>query len=362
MKFILSTCVGMALLCNADVQLNDFKRKYAAKSTLASSDKSRSAWISNKSASASDKKSAWASGKERSDRGGFHDIDVLEACIVEAGGCQLDFEVTALIDSVSALQAEKEAGNLIEAPAEVRTQTKAFMQCIRDMVPALAVDNACRVAAKAQRAKGDSKKLEGDSDEEGDHGSDGVKGGYKALTTISACADEIDFSCALNFKTAELVASVTALKAEANVAVTGSTIPDEVLKLQLKAALKCLKTLTPALPIDSACKAALPTKREHKKKEEADEDDKVDDNDEVEEVATKREHKKKRVDEEDDEEDEDDNEDDDDDKDDEVNNEDEIEEVASKTNDMPLLSRARIDFANRAARVNVGAAGNRRGY
>jgi hypothetical protein len=357
MKFILSACVGVALLCNADAQLNDFKLKYAAKSIQASSDKS--AWTSSRSASASDKKSAWASGKERSDRGGFHDTEVMEACIVEAGGCQLDFEVTALIDSVSALQAEKEAGKFIEAPAEVRTQTKAFMQCIKDVVPALAVDNACRVAAKAQRGKDDFEKLEGDSDEEGDHGGDGMKGGNKALTTISACADEIDFSCALDFQTAVLVASVTALKAEATVAVTSSIIP-EVLKLQLKAALKCLKTLAPALPVDSACKAALPTKREHKKNEEADEvgedkkEDEDDDDDKDNEVDDK--------DGEDDEEDQDDDEDNNDDKDDEVDDEDVVEEVAFKNNDMSLLSRARIDFANRAARVNVGSAGNRRGY
>jgi hypothetical protein len=46
MKFILSACVGVALLCNTDVQRNNIKLKYAAitnerkKSVLASSDKS----------------------------------------------------------------------------------------------------------------------------------------------------------------------------------------------------------------------------------------------------------------------------------------------------------------------------------
>jgi hypothetical protein len=42
--------------------------------------------------------------------------------------------VTALIDTVTALQAEKEAGNDVEAPLKFRVQTMAFKQCTKDMM------------------------------------------------------------------------------------------------------------------------------------------------------------------------------------------------------------------------------------
>jgi hypothetical protein len=81
------------------------------------------------------------------------------------------------------------------------------------------------------------------------------------LETLTACSDEIDFSCVLDYEAAELVDTVTALKAEAEEAGTRRPeIPEEI-KAQLELARQCLKELRPDLDPASTCALSLPTKR-----------------------------------------------------------------------------------------------------
>jgi hypothetical protein len=228
MKYILSACVGVALFCNADAQRNNSGRGQA--------------WGQERSGNAIGQERGGRGGLAR---GGFSGIEIMEACIVEARDCQLVFEVTALIDTVTLLQTEKEAGNAIEPPEELRTQITAFNQCIKGLVPDLPETNECRVATEAQWTRGGRG---------GKGGRSGKKGG-DALEKLTACAEEIDFSCFLDYEAAELVATVTELKNEADATGTRPVIPEEI-KLQLEAARQCLKTLKPDLS-EGTCSAAL---------------------------------------------------------------------------------------------------------
>jgi hypothetical protein len=227
MKYILSACVGVALICGADAQRNDRG--------------SGQVWGQERG----------VGGRERGGRGGFPGTDIMEACIVEAGDCQLDFEVTTLIDTLTSLEAEKEAGNTVEPPEELRTQITAFKQCITGLVPDLPETNECRVATE-------SKWTRGGRGGKGGYGGKGRHGGRKvgdALEKLTACAEEIDFSCFLDYEAADLVATVTELKAEADATGARPVIPEDI-KLQLEAARQCLKTLKPDLS-EGTCSAAL---------------------------------------------------------------------------------------------------------
>jgi hypothetical protein len=234
MKYILSACVGVALLCGADAQRNNRGGGQA--------------WGQERGVASQERS---VGSQERGGRGGFPGTDVLEACVVEAGDCQLDFEMTALIDTVTLLQAEKEAGSTVEPPEELRTQITAFKQCIKGLVLDLPETNECRVATEAQWTRGGH-------GGEGSHGGKGGRGGKKggdALEKLTACAEEINFSCFLDYEAADLVATVTELKAEADATGTRPVIPEEI-KLQLEAARQCLKTLKPDLS-EGTCSAAL---------------------------------------------------------------------------------------------------------
>jgi hypothetical protein len=234
MKYILSACVGVALFCNADAQRNNSGGGQA--------------WGQERSGN--------VVGQERGSRGGpvksgFFGTEIMEACIVEARDCQLEFEVTALIDTLTSLQTEKEAGNAVEPPEELRTQITAFKQCIKGLVPDLPETNECRVATEAQLTRGGR----GGKGGHGDKGGHGGKKGGDALKKLTACAEEIDFSCFLDYEAAELVATVTELKAEADETGTRPVIPEEI-RLQLEAARQCLKTLKTDLS-EGTCSAAL---------------------------------------------------------------------------------------------------------
>jgi hypothetical protein len=125
----------------------------------------------------------------------------------------------------------------------------AFKQCTKDLMASdLPADNTCRVAIEAQQAEGGGKR-----------GPGGKKGG-NALETLTACSDEIDFSCFLDYEAAELVDTVTALKAEAEEAGTRPEIPEEI-KSQLELARQCLKELKPNLDSEGTCALSLPAKR-----------------------------------------------------------------------------------------------------
>jgi hypothetical protein len=258
-KLILSACVGVALLCGADAQRNQARgggggqaRFSGVAQTRGSSDgQARFSGVAQTRGGGGGER-----GGERGERFG-RGIEIMEACITEADAqCQLDFEVTALIETVTVLQADKEAGNDVEAPLELRAQTMAFKQCTKDLMASdLPADNTCRVAIEAQRAEGGGKSGPG-----GKRGPRGKKGG-KALKTLTACAAEIDFSCFLDYQAAELVDTITALKAEAEEAGTRRPeIPEEI-KAQLELARQCLKELRPDLEPEGTCALSLPAKR-----------------------------------------------------------------------------------------------------
>jgi hypothetical protein len=163
MKYVLSACVGVALICGADAQRNNRG--------------SGQAWGQERGVGSQER-----GGPGRGGRGSFPGTDIMEACIVEAGDCQLDFEVTTLIDTVTSLEAQKEAGNTVEAPEELRMQITAFKQCITGLMPDLPETNECRVATEA-------KWTSGGRGGKGSYGGKGRHGGRKsgdALTSRSS--------------------------------------------------------------------------------------------------------------------------------------------------------------------------------
>jgi hypothetical protein len=248
MKYILSACVGVALICGADAQRSNRGSGQAWSQGRGVGGQERGIASRERGVGSQER---IVGSQERGGRGGFPGTDVIEACIVEAGDCQLDFEVTALIDTLTSLEAEKEEGNTIEPPEELRMQITAFKQCITGLVPNLPETNECRVTTEA-------KWTSGSRSGKGGYGGRGRQGGRKggdALEKLTACAEEIDFSCFLDYEAVDLVATVMELKAETDATGARPVVPEEI-KLQLEAARQCLQMLKPDLS-EGTCSAAL---------------------------------------------------------------------------------------------------------
>jgi hypothetical protein len=157
---------------------------------------------------------------------------LLEACVGEVQSrCELGFDVTELLATVTAIKADGEVPDNIETVLEQLRDTHV---CIRGFVDTLSEDNACKLAAPSS----------------GDHPRKNHVA--KKIENLVMCDVVISDNCKLAFSVPTLLATLKELN------VTGAEVPRESkIKEELRAVDDCLHTLDwSAVPEDNACRLA----------------------------------------------------------------------------------------------------------